>query len=77
MAKVVNVATNVGAIVIFGVHGVILWKVGLVLGMANIAGGILGARMAIRGGSALVRRFFLIVTILLIIKVGVDTISHW
>ena len=77
MAKVVNVATNVGAIVIFGVHGVILWKVGLVLGMANIAGGILGARMAIRGGSALVRRFFLLVTIVLIIKVGVDTISYW
>ncbi len=77
MAKVVNVATNVGAIVIFGIHGVILWKVGLALGLANIAGGILGARMAIRGGSALVRKFFLIVTLLLIVKVGVDTITHW
>lgn len=77
MAKVVNVATNVGAIVIFGLHRVILWKVGLVLGIANIAGGILGARMAIRGGSSLVRRVFLVVTVLLILKVGVDTVTHW
>lgn len=77
IAKVVNVATNLGAIVVFGLHGVILWHVGLVLGGANIAGGLLGARMAIRGGSAFVRQIFLVVTAILIIKVGVDTISHW
>lgn len=77
VAKVVNVATNLGAIVVFGFHGVILWHVGLLLGTANIAGGLLGARMAIRGGSAFVRQIFLIVTALLIIKVGVDTITHW
>lgn len=77
MAKVVNVATNLGAIAIFGAHGVILWKVGLVLGMANISGGIIGAKVAIRGGSTLVRKFFLFVTLALIVKVGIDTITHW
>ena len=77
IAKVVNVATNLGAIVVFGLHGVILWHVGLVLAMANIAGGFLGAKMAIRGGSAFVRQIFLVVTAVLIIKVGVDTISYW
>jgi uncharacterized membrane protein YfcA len=77
VAKVVNVATNLGAIVIFGVHGVILWRVGLVLGIANIAGGLLGAKLAIRGGSAFVRQIFLLVTAVLIIKVGVDTFTHW
>lgn len=77
VAKVVNVATNLGAIVIFGLHGVILWHVGLVLGTANIAGGLLGAKLAIRGGSAFVRQIFLVVTAVLILKVGVDTITHW
>ena len=77
VAKVVNAATNLGAIVIFGVHGVILWHVGLVLGLANIAGGFLGAKLAIRGGSAFVRQIFLLVTAVLILKVGVDTITHW
>lgn len=77
IAKVVNVATNLGAILVFGIHGVILWHVGLVLGAANIAGGLLGARLAIRGGSAFVRQIFLVVTAVLILKVGVDTITHW
>lgn len=77
IAKVVNVSTNAGAIVIFGLHGVILWKLGLILGIANIAGGLLGAKVAIRGGSVLVRQVFLLVTALLICKVGVDTIRLW
>lgn len=77
VAKVVNVATNLGALLIFGVHGVILWHVGLVLGIANIAGGLLGARLAIKGGSAFVRQIFLFVTAVLILKVGIDTFTHW
>ncbi|MCX6429481.1 MAG: TSUP family transporter [Actinobacteria bacterium] len=77
IAKVVNVATNAGAIFIFGIHGVVLWKIGLLLGIANITGGALGARMALRGGSVFIRKIFLMVTALLIIKVGIDTITHW
>jgi len=77
IAKVVNVATNAGAIFIFGIHGVVLWKIGLLLGIANITGGALGARMALRGGSVFIRKIFLVVTALLIIKVGIDTITHW
>lgn len=77
IAKVVNVATNGAAIIVFGIHGVILWRVGLILGIANITGGLLGARMAIRGGSSFVRKVFLLVTALLIFKVGVDTLTHW
>jgi len=76
IAKVVNVSTNVGAICVFGLHGVILWKLGLAMGAANVVGGLLGARVAIRGGSALVRQVFLVVTALLICKVGVDTLTH-
>lgn len=77
IAKIVNVATNVGAITIFGFHGVILWKLGLLMGIANIAGGLIGARVAIRGGSGLVRQVFLLVTAILIFKVGIDTVTHF
>lgn len=77
IAKVVNVSTNLGALIVFGLHGVILWRLGLVLALANILGGTLGAHVAIRGGSALVRRVFLLVTVVLIFKVGMDTIVQW
>ena len=77
IAKVVNVSTNLGAIVVFGFHGAVLWQVAIVLALANIAGGLLGARIAIRGGSTLIRKVFLLVTFALIIKVGIDTVSNW
>jgi uncharacterized membrane protein YfcA len=77
IAKVVNVSTNLGAIMVFGLHGAILWQVALVLAMANIVGGLLGARLAIRGGSTLIRKVFLFVTLALIIKVGIDTFLNW
>ena len=77
IAKVVNVSTNLGAIVVFGFHGAIVWQVALVLALANIVGGLLGAKLAIRGGSTLIRKVFLLVTLALIIKVGIDTLSNW
>lgn len=77
IAKVVNVSTNLGAILIFGVHGAILWQVGLALGVANVSGAVIGSHLAIRGGSTLVRKVFLLVTVALIIKVGIDTFQSF
>ena len=73
IAKVVNVATNVGAIMVFGVNGAVLWQIGIILGVANISGAVIGARLAIKGGSTLVRKVFLLVTVALIVKVGIAT----
>ena len=73
IAKVVNVATNVGAILVFGIHGAVIWQIGIIMGAANITGAVIGSRLAIKGGSTLVRKVFLIVTVALIIKVGIAT----
>jgi len=77
IAKVVNVATNLGAILVFGFNGEIIWKVGLTLAIANVAGGLIGARIALRGGSNLVRKVFMAVTLALIIKVAIDTYTSF
>jgi uncharacterized protein len=71
-AKLVNVATNCAAIISFQMTGHIWWRLGLLLAIANVSGALIGARMAIRGGSPLVRKVFLLVTTLLIAKVGYD-----
>ena len=75
-AKIVNIATNLGAIISFQITGHIWWKLGLALAVSNIAGGIAGSHLAIRGGSKFVRTFFLIVSALLIAKVGYDWFSN-
>ena len=71
-AKIVNFATNAGALILFIPHGAVLWLLGLILGAANIAGSYLGSRMAISRGSGFIRVVFLGVVILLIAKLGVD-----
>ncbi len=71
-AKIVNLATNLGALLLFIPHGAVLWKLGLVLAVANVAGSYLGSRMAIARGSRFIRVIFLVVVIALIGKLGVD-----
>jgi uncharacterized membrane protein YfcA len=71
-AKIVNLATNAGALMFFLPHGSILWGVGLLLGGANMAGGYLGARTAVKQGNKFIRIVFLVVVAALIIKLGAD-----
>ena len=55
MSKVVNTATNLGALVVFIVGGHVWWTLGIVLAVANIAGAQLGARTVLGGGTRLIR----------------------
>ena len=72
-AKLVNIATNAGAILSFQITGHIWWQLGLLLALANVTGAIIGSRLAIKGGSPLVRKVFLAVTFLLIARVAWNT----
>lgn len=71
-AKIVNFATNLGALLLFIPHGAVLWLFGAILAVANVGGSYLGSRMAIARGSTFIRVVFLIVVVLLIGKLGVD-----
>jgi len=72
-AKLVNISTNAGAIFSFQLTGHIWWQLGLLLAFANVTGAIIGSRLAIKGGSPLVRKVFLVVTFLLVARVAWDT----
>ena len=69
-AKVVNLGTNAASIVVFGMAGSVLWVLGLLMGVCNVAGAVVGARMAIRRGSEFVRLVFLAVVGILILRLG-------
>lgn len=75
IAKFTNVATNLAAIIIFAKHGAILWGIGIALAISNVIGSTLGSHLAIKGGSPLVRKIFLLMTGLLIAKVGYDLVN--
>lgn len=71
-AKIVNVATNIGALAFFIPQGHTLWALGLAMGLANIVGGYTGSRMAVARGNRFIRIAFLVVVTALIVKVGYD-----
>lgn len=75
VAKVVNLATNAAALAYFIPHGQVLWVVGLVMALANVAGAQLGSHLAIRHGSAFVRWIFLATALVLLGKFGWDTFA--
>ena len=70
IAKVVNATTNLASIIVVGFRLGIMWKLGLVLAIANLAGGYAGSHMAIKKGSGFIRIFYLIVTGILILRLG-------
>lgn len=75
IAKIANVATNLAAILFFVSHGSVIWIAAALMACCNLAGAILGSRLALRRGSAFVRSLFLVVVSLLIVKLAWDTIS--
>jgi uncharacterized membrane protein YfcA len=76
IAKIVNVATNLAALIVFGLGGHVLWALGLTMGAANLAGAVLGARTAVRRGSAFVRVVFLVVVAVLLVRLAYDVLAH-
>jgi uncharacterized membrane protein YfcA len=71
-ARTINVATNAGALVFFGIHGEIHWVLGMALGACNATGSVLGAHTAVKHGSKFVRVLFIAIVITLIAKTGAD-----
>ena len=76
LAKIVNFATNAGALIFFVPYGAVLWGLGLVIGLANLVGGYIGARMAVARGGSFVRVTFLVVVTALILRLAWDVWSN-
>ncbi|GAB3254825.1 TSUP family transporter [Nocardioides dilutus] len=76
-ARMANWATNLGALVIFVPQGAVLWKVGLLMGVGNLLGGYVGARVAVSRGARFVRVFFVVVVSAFIVRIGGDVLGVW
>ncbi|NMG45135.1 TSUP family transporter [Aromatoleum toluvorans] len=67
-AKMVNFATNLSAIAFFASHGPILWQIGLAMAVCNLAGAYVGTHFALKHGAGFIRKAFLGVVVVLIVK---------
>ncbi len=76
-AKLANWATNLAALCVFVPQGAMLWKIGLLMGVANLVGSYVGARTAVARGSRFVRIFFIVVVSAFIVRIGGEVLGLW
>lgn len=71
-AKLLNLATNLAALLLFTWKGHVWWHFALPLAVANVLGSVLGSWLALRHGTGFVRVIFIVVVGALILKTGKD-----
>ena len=71
-AKVVNCMTNISALIVFIRQGNFILELAVLMAIFNIAGSIIGSKMALKKGNGFIRTFFLIIVTLMIARYGYD-----
>mgnify|MGYP001562858852 FL=1 len=71
-AKLVNIATNVAALMFFIPTGNVLYLIALPMAAFNILGALTGTWLAVRKGVPFVRALFLVLLVMLISKLSYD-----
>ena len=70
--KLLNFSSNIGGLLIFAIFGATWWMTGIVMGIAQIAGATLGARLAVRVGANVIRPLLVITSVALALRVFVQ-----
>ena len=65
VTKLLNFASNFAAFLIFAFQGYVIWLLGLIMAVAQIAGAYTGSKFAIKNGEKVVRPVLVIVSLLL------------
>lgn len=71
-AKVVNLASNIGALITYIIGGKVWFLVGLPMAFCSMAGNFLGSRLAIKNGAKFIRPIMAAMIVLLLVKIVVD-----
>lgn len=68
-AKVINLTSNITSLVIFILNGQVFFTLGIAAALCNMAGGYIGAGLAMRKGANIVKPIILFVLFLLLLKI--------
>ena len=71
-AKVINLTSNVTSLVVFILNRQVLIPLGIAAALCNMAGGYVGANLAIKNGSKITKPCILLVLTILLIKIIIE-----
>ncbi|WP_018688324.1 TSUP family transporter [Ahrensia kielensis] len=70
--KLLNFASNIGGFVVLAIAGAVVWKLGILMGIAQFAGAQVGARLAMKQGSRIIKPLLTLTCIALAAKLLFD-----
>jgi uncharacterized membrane protein YfcA len=70
--KALNAASNVGSLSLYVAGGMVLWQVGLAMGIGALVGAQLGSRLALRMGARIIRPLLVAVCLVVAAKLLLD-----
>ncbi len=70
--KLLNLGSNIGALIVFASFGATLWTVGLMMGVCQFLGAQVGSRLAMRTGAKLIKPLLVTVCIAFTVKLLSD-----
>ncbi|MCR6575566.1 TSUP family transporter [Campylobacter insulaenigrae] len=73
--KILNFTSNVVALVVFLYSYEILWKVGILMGIGQVIGALIGSRLVLKTQGTFIKKLFLIMVALTIAKVAYDYLA--
>jgi uncharacterized membrane protein YfcA len=66
--KLLNFASNFGGLLLFASAGAVLWKAGVVMGIAGFVGAQAGSRLALKRGARIIKPLLVVVCLALAVK---------
>ena len=78
--KLLNCASNVGGFATFAAVGVINWKIGICMGVAQFIGAQIGASLAMKVGSRIIKPLLIVVSLALAVRLlmdGTNPLRQW
>lgn len=70
--KLLNCTSNLGSLAAFAAVGVINWKIGIAMGVAQFIGAQIGAAMAVKIGSRIIKPLLIIISLALAVRLLID-----
>lgn len=68
LAKLFNVTSNVGSLMMFVLGGQVIWLLGLCIGLGSMLGGWIGTHSAIRFGARLIRPLLVVISVAMTLR---------
>ncbi|MFN8672276.1 MAG: TSUP family transporter [Candidatus Sericytochromatia bacterium] len=76
-SKIINCITNLSALIVFINQKTYLINIAIIMAIFNMIGNFLGSKIALKKGNNFVRRIFLVVVSLMILRYGYDIFTHY